>query len=169
MDCSLSTSPSGAVEILEGQGYRPSSRGPKIFVYELPPEFNVKCVASLPYWPLFKWHSNNQHLVMRCLCCSSLLLLLLLLYQAHQCGNSPHTILRSGSRRCIRMAADRCFPKRLTLTSNDVASCCPRRDIHKIDRPPLHLALHERILTAGLRTTNGDEADYFYLPITRCG
>jgi len=82
LDCSLSSNPSGGVDILSGQGYKPSSRGPKIFVYELPPEFNVK------------------------------------------------------------------------------------RDIHKIDRPPLHLAMYERILSAGHRTTDGENADFYYLPIT---
>ncbi|KAL6761691.1 acetylglucosaminyltransferase [Haematococcus lacustris] len=81
-DCSLSNSASNGQELLAGLGYTPSSLGPKIFVYELPPEFHVK------------------------------------------------------------------------------------RNIHKIDRPPLHLAILERLLTSGHRTANGDDADFFYLPIS---
>ncbi len=44
-----------------------------------------------------------------------------------------------------------------------------RRDLHSLDRPPLHLAVYERIITSGLRTTNGDEADFYYVPISRWG
>ncbi|GAX76768.1 hypothetical protein CEUSTIGMA_g4215.t1 [Chlamydomonas eustigma] len=41
-----------------------------------------------------------------------------------------------------------------------------KRDIHKVDRPPLHLAILERLLTGGHRTTEGSKADFFYVPIT---
>ena len=41
-----------------------------------------------------------------------------------------------------------------------------RRDIHQVDRPPLHLAILERILTGGHRTADGATADYYYLPIS---
>jgi hypothetical protein len=54
--------------------------------------------------------------------------------------------------------------KPLNLTS---ISC--RRDIHKVDRPPLHLAILERLLTGGHRTIDGSKADFYYVPITsRC-
>ena len=44
-----------------------------------------------------------------------------------------------------------------------------RRDIHKVDRPPLHLAIYERLLTGGHRTNDPSKADFFYVPITsRC-
>ena len=43
---------------------------------------------------------------------------------------------------------------------------CRRRDIHKIDRPPLHLAMYERIVTGGHRTADGDNADFYFVPIT---
>ncbi|KAG2482982.1 hypothetical protein HYH03_018108 [Edaphochlamys debaryana] len=39
-----------------------------------------------------------------------------------------------------------------------------KRDIHKVDRPPLQLAVLERLLTAGHRTADPDEADFFYIP-----
>lgn len=39
-----------------------------------------------------------------------------------------------------------------------------RRDIHKVDRPPLQLAILERILTGGHRTTDGANADFYYIP-----
>lgn len=44
VDCSLSYDASGNLAVLDGMGYKPSSRGPKVFVYELPPEYNVKWV-----------------------------------------------------------------------------------------------------------------------------
>jgi len=40
-----------------------------------------------------------------------------------------------------------------------------KRNIHSMDRPPLHLALHERILSGGHRTTDGHNADYYFIPI----
>ncbi len=39
-----------------------------------------------------------------------------------------------------------------------------RRDIHKVDRPPLHLAVMERILSGGYRTADPDKADFYYIP-----
>ena len=33
-----------------------------------------------------------------------------------------------------------------------------------MDRPPLHMALMERILSGGHRTADPDEADFFYIP-----
>jgi hypothetical protein len=51
------------------------------------------------------------------------------------------------------------------------SSSCPfhslplrRRDIHQVDRPPLQLALLERILTGGHREPDPDKADFFYIP-----
>ncbi len=43
-DCSLSEGPGPQPQevILDGLGYRPSRTGPKIYVYELPPEFHMK-------------------------------------------------------------------------------------------------------------------------------
>ena len=41
-----------------------------------------------------------------------------------------------------------------------------RLDIHKADRSPLHLAILERIISGGHRTTDAQEADFFYLPVT---
>lgn len=81
-DCSLSYGTSSTIKVLDGQGYQESKRGPRVYVYELPPEFHVK------------------------------------------------------------------------------------RDIHKVDRPPLHLAMYERLVTGGHRTTDGDKADFYFLPIT---
>jgi hypothetical protein len=81
-DCSLSYGKGSSIQILQGQGYKETQRGPLIYVYEIPPEFHVK------------------------------------------------------------------------------------RDIHKIDRPPLHLAMYERILSGGHRTSDGSKADFFFLPIT---
>ena len=40
----MSYSSSGSVEVLDGLGYRPHSKGPLIYVYELPPEYTVKWV-----------------------------------------------------------------------------------------------------------------------------
>lgn len=40
-DCSLSLGPGGTPTLLEGMGYRPSPRSPRIYVYELPPLFNT--------------------------------------------------------------------------------------------------------------------------------
>ncbi|KAG2484203.1 hypothetical protein HYH03_016938 [Edaphochlamys debaryana] len=40
-DCSLSLDSQGRPELLEGQGYRPNPRGPKIYIYEFPPEYHV--------------------------------------------------------------------------------------------------------------------------------
>ena len=42
--------------------------------------------------------------------------------------------------------------------------CACRRDIHKVDRPPLQLAIMERILSGGHRTADPAEADFFYIP-----
>lgn len=39
-----------------------------------------------------------------------------------------------------------------------------RRDIHKVDRPPLQLAILERLLSSGHRTADASEAAYFYIP-----
>ena len=39
-DCALSLGADGKPQLLEGQGYQPRSRAPKIYVYELPPDLN---------------------------------------------------------------------------------------------------------------------------------
>eukprot|EP00798_Chlamydomonas_sp_ICE-L_P029684 gene29684-5097_t len=39
-------------------------------------------------------------------------------------------------------------------------------NIHHVDRPPLHLAIYERLLSSGHRTWDGANADYYYLPVT---
>eukprot|EP00798_Chlamydomonas_sp_ICE-L_P022481 gene22481-29607_t len=38
-------------------------------------------------------------------------------------------------------------------------------NLHHVDRPPLHLAIYERLISGGFRTTDGDNADYYFLPI----
>jgi hypothetical protein len=40
-DCSLSFDSSGRVALLAGSGYKPGARRPLVYVYELPPRFNV--------------------------------------------------------------------------------------------------------------------------------
>jgi hypothetical protein len=40
-DCSLSFDSSGRVTLLAGTGYRPGARRPLVYVYEMPPRFNV--------------------------------------------------------------------------------------------------------------------------------
>lgn len=50
------------------------------------------------------------------------------------------------------------------LTSLPSLDLSCRRDIHKVDRPPLQLAILERILTGGHRTTDGANADFYYIP-----
>lgn len=40
-DCSLSMGGDGKVEVLAGQGYRLAPHRPRVYVYELPPHFNV--------------------------------------------------------------------------------------------------------------------------------
>ncbi|GFR41319.1 hypothetical protein Agub_g2003 [Astrephomene gubernaculifera] len=80
MDCSLSRGPDGGVELLAGQGYVPRREGPKIYVYELPP------------------------------------------------------------------------------------NCTSWFNIKRLDRP-LHLLFWQRLMSAGLRTTRGEEADFFFIPI----
>ncbi|KAG2452928.1 hypothetical protein HYH02_002267 [Chlamydomonas schloesseri] len=79
-DCALSYNDQGKIEVLAGLNYRLNKRGPKIYIYEVPPEYHVK------------------------------------------------------------------------------------RDIHKVDRPPLQLAFMERILSGGHRTHDPEEADFFYVP-----
>ncbi len=44
VDCALSYNKQGKLEVLAGMNYRLNSRGPKIYVYEVPPDFNVKWV-----------------------------------------------------------------------------------------------------------------------------
>jgi hypothetical protein len=41
-DCSLSLEQDGRPELLAGQGYHQASAGPLVYVYELPPEFNIQ-------------------------------------------------------------------------------------------------------------------------------
>jgi hypothetical protein len=58
---------------------------------------------------------------------------------------------------------------KLSHTYSDHIKLLPirRRNLHVIDRPPLHLALYERLITSGHRTTDGNNADYYFIPITR--
>lgn len=42
VDCALSYSDKGEMEVLAGMGYVPSKRGPSVYVYEIPPEYHVK-------------------------------------------------------------------------------------------------------------------------------
>jgi len=80
-DCSLSLGPDGLPVLLEGQGYTPRKRAPKIYVYELPPSLNNV------------WFN-----------------------------------------------------------------------IARLDRPLFYL-FWQRLLSAGVRVANGDEADYYFIPI----
>ena len=73
------------------------------------------------------------------------------------------TFTRPTDRRCPSC------PLAPTVTIKPAAApvpCCGRRDIHKIDRPPLHLAMYERIVTGGHRTADGENADFYFVPIT---
>lgn len=45
-DCSLSEGPDGQEVILKGLGYTEAASGPKVYVYELPPEYHVKYVTA---------------------------------------------------------------------------------------------------------------------------
>ena len=40
----------------------------------------------------------------------------------------------------------------------------PRTGLHRLDRP-LYLLFWQRLLSSGVRTTNGEEADYYFIPI----
>ncbi|KAG2494159.1 hypothetical protein HYH03_007795 [Edaphochlamys debaryana] len=40
-DCSLSLGRDGKPQLLAGRGYTPRSRGPRVYMYELPPEFTT--------------------------------------------------------------------------------------------------------------------------------
>ncbi len=41
-DCALSYNSEGKVEVLAGMGYKLDSRGPRVYVYDIPPEYHVK-------------------------------------------------------------------------------------------------------------------------------
>lgn len=54
-DCSLSTGPDGHPVLLKDEGYLPNTKGPYVYVYELPPQYNVWLTHSLdrPLYHLF--------------------------------------------------------------------------------------------------------------------
>jgi hypothetical protein len=41
MDCALSLGPDGHPRVLADQGYKPRSRGPRVYMYDLPPSMTV--------------------------------------------------------------------------------------------------------------------------------
>lgn len=65
-DCSLSYDSAGRIQILHGLGYRPNRRGPLVYVYELPPQFNTHVAnqeADRPatYWAIWERILSGGH------------------------------------------------------------------------------------------------------------
>ena len=52
-DCSLSLGSNGRPSILEGLGYKPATRKPMVYIYEVPPRFNT-------WWVPGSTHDGSQ-------------------------------------------------------------------------------------------------------------